>query len=161
MCVTLIMLTFLTIELQQNQQQGSKSATENSAIESIEKLLTAQVQSWNNKDLEAFMATYWKSPNLTFSAGGKTTRGWQQTLERYQAKYPPEKMGALNFDKLEVSLLSKEVAMVLGTWELTWPEEGAGKEDSGKSSKGNFSLVLKKIDKQWKIIHDHSSSLEE
>ena len=123
------------------------------ANDTIEKLLSAQVQCWNNKDLEGFMSTYWKSPKLTFSAGGKTTRGWQATLDRYKTKYPPDKMGTLNFSDLEVSTLSDDVAMVLGNWELKWP--------SKPDAKGNFSLVLKKFKNQWKIVHDHSSSLEQ
>lgn len=144
------------ILLAQPTQETDKEpaeAAEASPIESIEKLLTAQVQSWNNKDIEGFMSTYWNSPKLTFSAGGTTTRGWQATLDRYKKKYPPEKMGTLNFHKLEVSKLSDEVALVIGNWHLKWTDK--------PESKGNFSIVLKKIDGHWKIVHDHSSSVSE
>ena len=134
-------------------QDADEDPTAASPIESIEKLLTAQVQSWNNKDLAGFMSTYWKSPKLTFSAGGTTTKGWQETFDRYKKKYPPEKMGTLNFDKLEVSKLSDEIALVLGNWNLNWTDK--------PDAKGNFSIVLKKMDGHWKIIHDHSSSIAE
>lgn len=117
----------------------------------IEEILTEQAKCWNDKNIVGFMQTYWKSEKLTFSGGGKTTRGWQATLERYQAKYPPQKMGTLNFDHLEIMLLSPDSAMVLGHWHL---------QLEGKKADGNFTLVLKKIDEKWKIIHDHSSTLE-
>ena len=118
-------------------------------VKRIEALLEKQVEAWNRYDLEGFMATYWKSESLTFSSGGKTTRGWQATLDRYKSKYSTkEKMGRLRFDELEVQPLADQVAYVLGRWHLTL-EEG--------DAEGNFTLVLKKIRGQWKIIHDHSS----
>ena len=117
----------------------------------IESILTAQAKCWNDKDIDGFMQTYWKSEKLTFSSGGKTTRGWQATLDRYKAKYPPEKMGHLTFDHLETSLLNGNAALVLGQWHLAFKES---------KSDGNFSLVIKKIDGKWTIIHDHSSIIE-
>ena len=129
--------------------ESSVYATDGKA--EIEKILTRQAQCWNDKDIVGFMQTYWKSEQLTFSAGGKTTRGWQATLDRYKAKYPPEKMGELTFDHLETTLLGNESALVLGHWHL---------QINGTRLDGNFSLVLKKMEGNWKIIHDHSSSLE-
>lgn len=122
----------------------------------IEKLLTTQAECWNDGDIDGFMQTYWKSEDLTFSGGGNTTRGWQATLDRYKKSYPKDKMGQLTFDGLETTLLSGEAAMVLGKWHLLIPQEKG--EDEKKD--GNFTLVLKKIAGDWKIIHDHSSTLE-
>lgn len=165
MYATIFLLAVLSLPFQEDHSSDTKSAELESPIEAIEKILTAQVQSWNNKDIVGFMATYWKSPKLTFSSGGNTTRGWQATLDRYKAKYPPEKMGTLKFDQLEVSMMSKEVALVLGNWELNLPakpDDGeASDKNIGKKSAGNFSLVLKKMGDDWKIVHDHSSSLDE
>ncbi len=117
----------------------------------IEKLLTTQAACWNREDIDGFMQTYWKSDQLTFSSGGKTVKGWQATLDRYKKSYPSGSMGKLNFDGLEIDLLSSEVALVLGNWHL---------DIKGVKKGGNFSLVLKKIGGHWKIVHDHSSSLE-
>ena len=47
--------------------------------------------------------------------------------------------------------------MVLGKWHLSIPQKDV---DEDEKKDGNFSLVLKKVDQAWKIIHDHSSSLE-
>ena len=122
-------------------------------IEEIESLLRAQDECWNSGDIEGFMSTYWQSEDLTFSSGGQTTRGWQQTLERYKARYhPPENMGQLRFDGLETTLLNDDSALVLGNWHLVMPD--------GEQLDGNFSLVLKNTENGWKIIHDHSSTLE-
>ncbi|MCP4082376.1 MAG: SgcJ/EcaC family oxidoreductase [Planctomycetaceae bacterium] len=128
-----------------------KSASASDA--EIRALLTTQKQAWNEGDLDRFMETYWKSPQLTFSSGGETTRGWQATLDRYKKKYATaEMMGQLEFENIEVQKLSTNVALVLGEWELT-----------RKSDKphGNFSLVLQRTDGVWRIVHDHSSLYEE
>lgn len=125
--------------------------------ENIESLLTVQSKCWNDGDIDGFMQTYWKSADLTFSGGGKTTRGWQATLDQYKKSYPRDKMGTLTFDGLEVTMLSEEAALVLGKWHLSIPQKDAAED---KKKDGNFSLVLRKIDGDWKIIHDHSSTLE-
>jgi len=131
-------------------QTGVDSSLDNAKIlKEIDAVLKAQAQCWNDKDIEGFMQTYWNSEHLTFSGGGKTTRGWRATLERYQARYPADKMGSLHFDNQEITLLSDSAAMVLGFWHL---------DQGGKKSDGNFTLVMRKIDGAWKIIHDHSST---
>lgn len=161
-CLTLI-IGFPAINA--SAQTPSNSATladssETAGIETDEvtkqrlaKLLREQTKSWNDGDLVGFMQTYWKSDQLTFSGGGLTTRGWQATLERYQKNYsPPKEMGKLNFDELEITLLPTESALVLGNWHLTLA--------NNQHRRGNFSLVVRKIDGEWKIIHDHSSELK-
>ncbi len=121
-------------------------------VDRIREIFKIQQGAWNRGDLEAFMEYYWKSKDLTFSAGGKTTRGWQETLDRYKKGYPSkEKMGKLTFSKFEISLLSDTVAMALGNWHL---------KRSDGDREGNFSVIFKKMDKKWVIVHDHSSSLE-
>ena len=123
----------------------------------IESVLKTQADCWNDGDIDGFMETYWKSENLTFSGSGKTTRGWQATLDQYKTSYPRDKMGALTFDELEITMLSEEAALVLGSWHLSIPK----KEDEADEKKdGNFSLVLRKLNGAWKIIHDHSSTLK-
>ena len=133
-----------------NGQSDSKLANDNSTKAAIKKVLNDQAECWNKKDLDGFMKSYWKSEQLTFSGGGKTTRGWQATMDNYKKSYPPEKMGRLNFEKLEITVLSPESALVLGNWQLDFDGEKKG---------GNFSLVLKKQNKKWMIIHDHTSTL--
>lgn len=121
--------------------------------QAIGELLAKQVKAWNSGDLEEFMETYWKSEKLTFSSGGKTTYGWKGTLENYQKSYaPPNEMGKLNFDHLEITLLESNSALVLGQWHLRMSDE--------QKKDGNFSLVLRRLNSGWKIIHDHSSILD-
>jgi ketosteroid isomerase-like protein len=117
----------------------------------VESILRAQTDAWNRGDLDAFMEHYRKSDELTFSSSGKTTRGWAETLKGYRERYPtPEKMGRVSFSGLEVTPLGDGAALVLGQWSLDRESEPVS---------GNFSLVFRKFDDRWLIVHDHTSRL--
>ena len=100
------------------------------------------------------MAGYWQSPNLLFTSGGNVRRGWQTTLDAYRNRYgsSPETMGELAFSDLEIHPLDDHVAWALGQWHLEGPDGYAG---------GIFTLVLRHIDGQWLVVHDHTSSFPE
>ncbi len=129
-----------------------KTPPENAVVRgAVEAVLRVQEEAWNRGDLDAFAEHYWKSDDLTFSSGGKTTRGWEETLRRYKERYPtPEKMGRVSFRELEITPLGDSAALVLGQWSLKRENEPL---------KGNFSLVFRKLDGRWVIIHDHTSRL--
>jgi ketosteroid isomerase-like protein len=117
----------------------------------IERVLRDQDSAWNRGDIDGFMKGYWPSEKLTFSTGGKVISGWQPTRDRYRTKYHNRAaMGTLTFNDLDIKLLGRRHALVLGRWHLE-REEPAG---------GAFSLVMKKIHGNWLIIHDHTSSDE-
>ena len=119
----------------------------------VQTVFDAQVAAWNAGDIDAFMEHYWKSDELTFSSGGKTTRGWNATQARYRERYPtPEKMGRLKFEQLEITPLGDTAALVLGHWHL---------EREPEPLTGNYSIVFRKIDGRWLIVHDHTSRLAE
>jgi beta-aspartyl-peptidase (threonine type) len=124
-----------------------------SISQEIETVLRAQESAWNEGDLESFMKHYWKSGDLTFSSGGKTTRGWDETMARYRARYPtPQSMGTVSFQDLETHALGETSAYVLGRWRVDREQEPL---------RGNFSLVMRQIDGRWLIVHDHTSRWEE
>lgn len=134
-------------------QKVAAQELDSSTTKQITNILTSQTKAWNDGDLEKFMETYWKSDKLTFSSRGKTKYGWQATLDNYRKNYaPPKEMGKLHFDHLEVMMIEASSALVLGHWHLRMKND--------EKLDGNFSLVVKKINGAWKIIHDHSSSRE-
>jgi ketosteroid isomerase-like protein len=117
----------------------------------IRALLDAQVAAWNRGDLEGFMIGYWNSPDLVFQAGAETTRGWQATLDRYRKRYSGEgrEMGRLEFTGVEVQVLGPESAFARGGWRLAMKD--------GSRPGGLFTLVLKRLGSDWRIVHDHTS----
>ena len=125
---------------------------ESDAIGDVRTVWTAQVEAWNRGDLEAFMAGYWKSPDLVFFSNGTETRGWQETLDRYRARYQAEgnQMGTLDFPQLDFSMLGTETVLTRGRWRLKMPD--------GKELSGMTSVIFRKLPEGWRIVHDHSSA---
>ena len=143
------LITFLLIFLgasvvfAQNTKRDEKAASE------IRKVMDAQVAAWNTGDIDGFMQGYWKSPKLLFVSGANVTRGWQPTIDRYKKNYDSRaKMGTLAFTDLEVNVLSKDSAAVLGNWALAREKDNPN---------GKFTLIFRKFKDGWKIIHDHTS----
>ena len=115
-------------------------------------VLTAQQDAWNAGDIEGFMQGYAKSAQLRFASGGNITLGWQETLDRYHARYTDRaKMGRLQFDVKDVEVLSDQSGLIFGQWTLI--------RDADKPT-GLFTLHLKKGPDGWKIVSDHTSSAQ-
>lgn len=115
----------------------------------IRALLQQQTEAWNQGNLNAFMQTYWRSDSLMFIGKSGVVYGWQSTLDNYKKGYPDKAaMGQLSFDIIQVKKLSKEYYSVVGKWMLT--------RTIGNVS-GHYTLLLRKIKGEWKIVSDHSS----
>ncbi|WP_343533613.1 nuclear transport factor 2 family protein [Pedobacter sp.] len=115
----------------------------------ILKVLENQRQGWNKGDMDAYMQGYWKSDSLLFVGKSGPTYGWQKTLDNYKKGYPDKSaMGFLTFGIKKVEFLSKDRAFVLGSWNLKREKD---------EPKGYFTLLLRKINGQWKVVADHSS----
>jgi len=115
----------------------------------IRRVMDEQVAAWNNGDVEGFMKGYWNSPQMTFVSGNNVTKGWQPTLERYKKSYDSRaKMGVLSFTDLEITVTSKESAVVLGRFTLVREKDKPA---------GMFTLNFRKFKDGWKIIIDHTS----
>lgn len=117
----------------------------------ITKAMTDQQTAWNHADIDSFMTTYWRSPDVTFSGTSGTIRGWDAVRARYKKSYASrEDMGQLQFSQLEFHFLGQDAALLLGHWHLT-----RAKGDVG----GVFSLVWQRFPEGWRIIHDHTSAV--
>lgn len=115
----------------------------------ILKVLENQRQAWNKGDMENYMQGYWKSDSLLFVGKNGPTYGWQKTLDNYKKGYPDKSaMGFLTFGIKKVEFLAKDKAFVLGSWNLKREKD---------EPKGYFTLLLRKIDGEWKVVVDHSS----
>lgn len=117
-------------------------------------VLDAQAKAWNRGDLEGFMAGYWRSPELVFCSGATVTKGWEETLARYRKRYQSEgrEMGRLRFDAIDVIALGEDAAFARGAWRLHMSD--------GQELHGLFTLLLRRVDGAWRIVHDHTSAGE-
>lgn len=118
----------------------------------ITAMLKAQDAAWNEGDIDGFMTGYWPSEDLRFASGGDVVHGFDATLARYKARYPGrEGMGALTTSDYEIDILSDDAAIAHGRWKVT-TEAG--------SSDGLYTLVLRKMDGQWLIVSDTTTSAQ-
>src|SRR4051812_23521192 len=89
--------------------------------QAVRNVLTAQQDAWNRGDLDGYMAGYANTPDLVFTSASKVRRGWQETHDKYKAKYgsDPSTMGTLGFEILGIQRVGADGAIVLGRWKLT------------------------------------------
>jgi len=124
------------------------------AAHDVGELLARQVEDWNKGYLDRFMDGYWNDERLTFFSGATVTKGWRATLDRYRKRYKSEgqEMGLLAFSDLTVEPLDASHALARGRWKLTLKD--------GSTPNGLFTLIVRRIDGQWRIVHDHTSAAE-
>lgn len=137
------LIVFFCLSLIATNAQAQSDETQ------IRNLLMEQQTQWNRGNIEAYMIGYWESDSLVFIGKDGPTYGYAATLDRYKKAYPDSvAMGTLQFNILSVRLLSREYAFVTGLWDLT--------RVNGPKS-GAFTLLLRKMKGNWRIVSDHSS----
>ncbi len=140
-------LFLLTLTNALNAQSIRWFETEKAEILSV---IQHQVDGWNDGNIEAFMQGYAKSDSLRFASGGSVTYGWKNMLSRYQKRYSTrDSMGTLIFTGIAVDLISNDAAVAFGTWKLKREKDQPW---------GLFTLLFKKFNGEWRIVHDHTSS---
>ncbi len=129
---------------------SSAPAQTQNATAQIRSVLRAQQDAWNRGDIDGFMNGYARSASTVFVSEDTIRRGWETVRERYRKKYSDRaKMGRLTFSDLEITLLSPDAAVVLGSWGLKRAKD---------SPHGRFTLIFKRLPEGWRIVHDHTSA---
>ena len=142
---SIFLMTTVCMAFSQQEEVSSYKKS----VQEITDMLNQDAKYWSEGNIEAFMKSYIKSDSLVFVGSSGLTYGWQQTLENYKKGYPSkEHMGTLSFDLIEFKELTADIFFVIGRYNL--------KRTVGDAS-GYFSILLKKINGEWKIIADHSS----
>jgi ketosteroid isomerase-like protein len=145
----LLLVALLPISLS-GQNAAKSKKHDDKIVAAIRAVLDAQSDAWNRGDIEGYMDGYDRSPATEFVGGDTITRGWQLVLDRYRKKYDSrDKMGVLTYSDVEITMLSRDAALVLGRWRL---------KRASDEPHGTFSLVFKRTKAGWRIVHDHSSS---
>ena len=141
------LLFFLAINITNGQSILSESDKKE-----IISVLKQQEKFWNKGDIDGFMQGYVKSNNLVFNGSSGPFYGWDSVKDRYIKTYPSkEKMGILNFKIQNISLITSNVAQLLGQFILNYPKNKVS---------GYFTLVFIKYKGKWLILSDHTSRSE-
>ena len=116
----------------------------------VHALLSQQIADWNSGDIAAFMDGYWRDERVRFASGGEVRRGWSKVMSDYERRYPDRAaMGTLHTAGVEISEISEDAAMVFGQWAV---------KAGGAHHCGLFTLLVRKVEGRWVVVHDHTSS---
>jgi ketosteroid isomerase-like protein len=121
---------------------------------------TAVVEAFNKlmdgirkADVKAVTGVYWNSPRLAlFNNNGTVTKGWEQLRKNRESSYPDVKDVKLDVRDVAVNMLGRDGAVVTCLWTQSQTYKGTPEEASGR-----MTLVFKRIGKDWKVIHLHTS----
>jgi len=131
------------------------------AVEELMPLLLKYEQAFETGDLETLgelfwhderLTVFWPCPERAFRIDGWSQ--WQSSLKGFTSfvsKLPP---GAVNMEIRQPSInFMEDVAIVTNYWVLTMliPEGGS------QIMQGRSTMVWKKIEEKWVIVHAHAS----
>lgn len=118
------------------------------AREGIQAMLDHGAAAWNRGDLDAFVSDY--VPDATFVTSRGLVRGVAAIRERYAPRFAPGGVrDSLSFRDLEVDLLGPEAGNAIAFYVLM--------RGDSVTSTGPTSLVVRRVEGRWRIVHDHSS----
>lgn len=110
--------------------------------------MNQQAKDWTAGNLEGFMAGYHKSPDTRFAHPKGITMGWQTVMDGYSKSVHKSR---LEFSDIDIDVLAPDAAMVFGRFH-NYNRDGTYKT-------GLYTLLMRKFDGRWVIVHDHSSDL--
>jgi len=104
-------------------------------------------------DATKLMSVYEKSDRtLFFNNNGSVTMGWTQMKENRDSSFAKTKNVTLETTGVRVEMLSPTSAYVSFKWKQQQEYDGKLETASGRTT-----LIFKKIGKEWKAVHLHTS----
>ena len=104
-------------------------------------------------DVKAATGAYQNTPRLVlFNYNGTVTRGWDQLKQNREASYVEMKDVKLEVRDLRVTMLGRDSALITCQWTQSMTFRGTPETDSGR-----MTIVFRKVGKDWKAIHLHTS----
>jgi ketosteroid isomerase-like protein len=120
----------------------------------VHEVMLKMLDRWNAHDIEGYMETYWKSPELLVVVDSEQFNGWQQLHDSYLNGYPNRvAMGFIQPKRIQVKLLKSDLALGLTWWSASFPT-------SQRTVVGTSTMNLQKFDDGWKIVASHTSISE-
>jgi ketosteroid isomerase-like protein len=113
----------------------------------------ALINGIRHADVRAVSNVYWNSPRLIlFNNNGSVTKGWDQMRKNRESSYRDLKDVKLDVRDLSITMLGRDGAVVSCLWTQSQNYKG-----TPETATGRMTLVFKRIGKDWKAIHLHTS----
>jgi ketosteroid isomerase-like protein len=120
----------------------------------IQQAVRAYVDAVNKADISALVEMYSREPGVTSVGDGEIIRGWDAIRSNADSIAGAEGKYKVSTGSIDVVPLSAGYALALTSTIVTVK---AGNQEV--QLRGAMTLVFKKIGGEWKIIHDHTSSV--
>lgn len=152
--ITSIILAFSFTALGQTSKAAKAAAAQAAADEkAVKAVFDELLDGIRNSDVDKVTGAYWKSPQtLYFNNNGSVTTGWDDDRKNREARYPKISNVRIETKNVRVTVLGRDGALLTCQWKQTQEFEA-----NAESASGRMTLVFKKIGKEWKIIHLHTS----
>ncbi|QQS40549.1 MAG: nuclear transport factor 2 family protein [Acidobacteriota bacterium] len=148
----LIILTFTVSGLSQTSADRAVALAKEREAE-VGKAFERLIEGIRQADVEKVMSVYHKDDRtLFFNYNGTATIGWQQMYENRKSSYEKRSNTSLETTGVRIEILSPTSAYVSCKWKQTQEFEGKLEQSSGR-----MTLVFKRIDGEWKVLHLHTS----
>lgn len=114
----------------------------------IQKVIEEEMEAWNRGDIEGYVQFYTPDDSCRMIYSSGITYGRDSILAFYKKHWPKEKMGKLELDQTTMERVSDEYYFVTGRFTVF---------TNGKTIRGRYSSLMKKVNGKWYIYTDHSA----
>ena len=129
------------------------AAAETPGSQAVIAAFNALINGIRHADVKVVTGIYLNSPRLIlFNNNGTITRGWEQLRKNREASYRDMKDVKLDVRDLSITMLGRDGAVVSCLWTQSQNFKGAP-----ETATGRMTLVFKRVGKDWKAIHLHTS----
>ena len=137
-----------------SSRSGTTDAQRAARRDEITAMLARAAANWNRGNLTAFVDDYLPGDETTFMGGRGLLRGTDAIREAYAPRFAAgATRDSLSFVLLDVDPVAPDALHVIATYVLT---RRVGGRDS-VTARGPTSLLMRRVDGRWRIVHDHSS----
>ena len=120
------------------------------ALRQICAMMNASAARWNAGDLHGFMQDYLPGEGTTYIGRRGVVRGPDAIEAGYAPRFQPGAMhDSLSFEDVEVDLLAPDLTNTIAWYVLM--------RGDSLVARGPTSLVMRRVNGRWRIVHDHSS----
>lgn len=147
------LLSFIILTLVFTAFGQKKAAEKTDPAKEVRAAFDRLVEGIEQADAEKVMSVYEKSDRiLFFNNNGSATIGWENMTSNRKSLYEKTSNVTLDVTGLRIEMLSPTSAYVTNKWKQSQEYDGELETASGR-----MTLVFKKIGKDWKVVHLHTS----
>ena len=147
------LLSFIILTLVFTAFGQKRAAAKADPAKDVRAAFDRLVEGIEQADAEKVMSVYDKNDRtLFFNYNGTATIGWQNMFDNRKTTYANLKNVNLEPTGVRVEVLSPTSAYVSCKWKQSQEFKG-----DLESSTGRMTLIFKKIGKDWKVVHLHTS----